>query len=110
MNAAVDIAILQLHAESERKTLRSLFELPNNADPVFHVTHVVVGHLINEQWSLLQILHKCSSVSLSNQSILPSGNRTNVRSRLAVVEVAHPMIGLDGAVSRGKQHGNPVLA
>jgi hypothetical protein len=79
-------------------------------DPVFYVTHVVVGRLLNDSGLFFKSCistprshSRIASILIkqkSNQRSVPLGSCGSCSS-----EVAHPMIGLDEAVSRGKQNG-----
>src|ERR1700752_623714 len=57
VNAAVNIAILELYAEVKWKTFRCTLEFTNNANAMFHVTHVVICHFIYEEWPPTDSLH-----------------------------------------------------
>jgi hypothetical protein len=51
MDTSVDIPVLQFDTEAKRKPVGSSFKLTNDANPMFDIAHVVVGHFIDEQWS-----------------------------------------------------------
>src|SRR5437660_12772103 len=57
MYAGGNIAILQFHAKGERKSFRSSLEFPDDADAMFHIPHMVVGHFIDEEWPTIEVPH-----------------------------------------------------
>ena len=57
MYAGGNVAILQFHAKGERKPFRSSLEFPDDADSVFHISHMVVGHFIDEEWPTIEVPH-----------------------------------------------------
>jgi hypothetical protein len=57
MDAGVNVTILKLHAKAEWKSLGRLLQLTDDTDTVLYISHVVVGHLVNEEWPPVEIPH-----------------------------------------------------
>src|ERR1700741_2291102 len=73
MYAGGNVAILQFHAKGEWKPFRSSLEFADDADSMFHISHMVVGHFINEEWPTIEVPH--SPISPVSNSRCASGLR-----------------------------------
>jgi hypothetical protein len=57
MDESVEVPVLELDREGIRQTLDCLGALPDDSKAMFHIAHVVVGHLEDEQRTGKMTLH-----------------------------------------------------